>query len=67
MGMSSWVHLDVSLIKRETAAALLLVLDNGQEVWVPKSVVSDADDYEAGDSDCTVSVAEWFAEKNDLA
>lgn len=66
MGFSSWVHLDVERIVKETAAAFLLQLEDRQ-VWVPKSVVSDAENYEEGDEDCTVSVAEWFAEKEGLA
>lgn len=61
-----WVHLDVSLVKRETEKAFLLRLEDGSEVWVPRSQVSEPDDYEEGDEDCTVSVTEWFAEKEGL-
>jgi len=66
MGASGWVHLDVLLIVRETDKALLLRLESGEEVWVPKSQVSDPGDYAEGDENCTVSVTEWFAEKEDL-
>jgi hypothetical protein len=68
MGFSGWVHLDVALVVRETALALLRRLEeDGREVWVPKSQIDSHDDYEAGDADCTVSVCDWWAEKNGLA
>lgn len=64
--MSSYIHLDVERIARETDMALLLVID-GDELWVPKSVIADADTYGEGDEDVTVSVQMWFAEKEGLA
>lgn len=67
MGASKWVHLDVSEILRETEKAFLLKLESGLEVWVPKSQISDADIYSEGDRDATVSVSEWFAEKENLS
>lgn len=63
--MSDWVHLDVDLIKKETDKAFLLVID-GDEFWVPKSQVSDHDDYEEGDKDVTMSISQWFADKEGL-
>lgn len=67
MGASKWVHLDVDEILRETEKAFLLRLEEGQEVWVPKSQISEPGIYSEGDRDATVSVSEWFAEKEDLA
>jgi hypothetical protein len=68
MSASDYVHLDVLLIKKETDMAFLLVLeDDERELWVPKSQVSNSDDYDEGDTDCTVSVSEWFASKEGLA
>ncbi len=68
MSSSGWAHLDVLVIARETEKAFQLRLRGGAQraVWVPKSVVSDAWNYEAGDRDVTVSVQEWFAEKEGL-
>lgn len=66
MSQSGWVHLDVDEVLRETDKAFLLLID-GEEVWVPKSQVSDADKYEAGDTDVTVSVTTWLAEQKGLA
>lgn len=60
------LRLDVEKIVRETDAAFLLRLEEGDEVWVPKSQISDPDDYQQGDEDCTVSVSEWFANKEGL-
>jgi len=61
MGFSPWIHLDVAEIKRDTGKAFLLLLEDGSEHWLPRSVVSDPDDYDQGDRNCVVSVREWFA------
>lgn len=65
--MALWVHLDVEEIVRETDKALLLRLDDGEEVWIPLTQIADADDYHEGDTNCTVSVTEWIAEQKGLA
>jgi hypothetical protein len=65
MGHSSYVHLDVDKILHITDAAFLLDLD-GDKVWVPRSCIADPDDYEVGDTDLTLSIADWFAEKKGL-
>jgi hypothetical protein len=65
--VADWVHLDVDEIKAETAKAFLLRLESGEEVWIPKSQISDADDYEKGDTNAVVSVTEWIAKQNGLA
>lgn len=66
MGSSSWVHLDVAEIERETATAFYLRLEDGRMVWVPKSQVSNAEDYAKGDRNCTISVSDWIAEQKKL-
>lgn len=65
MSASNWVHLDVDRIAKETDKAFLCVID-GEEYWIPKSQVSDAEDYEAGDKDVCMSVTEWIANENGL-
>lgn len=65
MSASGYVHLFVDQILRETAKAFCVDLD-GEELWIPKSVISDADDYEVGDFDVELSIAEWFAEKEGI-
>lgn len=62
---SRWVHLDVELIVAESEKAFLLRIDN-QDHWVPKSQISDPDDYAEGDTNCTISVTEWIAEQKGL-
>jgi hypothetical protein len=61
-----WVHLDVDRIKHETDKAFLVVIDD-EEHWLPKSQISDPDDYEAGDEDCTISVTEFIANEKGLS
>jgi hypothetical protein len=44
--MSDWVHVDVVRIVRETDSAFLVEIDGMEDVWLPKSQVADAGDYE---------------------
>lgn len=62
----AWVHLDVERIKVETTKAFLVVID-GEEYWLPKSQIADADDYCDGDQDVTLSVTEFIAEEKGLS
>lgn len=64
--MSNWVHIEVAEIKRETDKAFLCVLEDGEEVWLPFSCIADAEDYSAGDQDCTMSITEWLASQKGL-
>lgn len=66
MSHSNWVHLDVEEIVQETEAAFLLRLDGGEEIWLPKSQIDDAEAYTVGDEDLTVSVTEWIAKQKGL-
>lgn len=65
MSASSWVHLDVEVIKAETDMAFLLVID-GDEYWIPKSQISDPEIYAVDDEDVTVSVTEYIANQKGL-
>lgn len=63
MTYSGYTHIEVKRIKRVTDRALLLVIEvdsEDEEVWVPKSQIADADGYQVGDSNLTVSVTEWI-------
>jgi hypothetical protein len=62
----AWVHLNVAVIRQERPKAFQVILDTGEIVWLPKSIVADAEDYQAGDRDITLSVQRWFAEKEEL-
>ncbi len=55
----------VEEILRETDAAFLFQID-GEEKWVPKSVLEGADTFDLGDEDVEVEVAVWFADKEEL-
>lgn len=65
MGASSWVHVTVEKIERETNAALLLLI-GGRRHWVPKSQIADPDTYAVGDQDVTVSLTEWIAQEKGI-
>ena len=65
MGASNFVHIDFDSIRRETEKAFLFIID-GEEVWLPKSQIADADDYNAGDEDGTVSITEYIATEKGL-
>ena len=66
MSSSRWIHLEVSEVKAETDKAFLLLTEDGEEFWCPKSQISDSDDYSVGDTDCTISISQWFAEKEGI-
>lgn len=53
-----------SEIIRETDSALLLETEEAGEVWIPKSVIHDDSEIEAGDDEGDegeVIVKKWFA------
>jgi hypothetical protein len=69
MGASNYVSLPVSCIIKETDKALCVEVIGGSEittVWLPKSQVANADEYEEGDKDCTLSITEWICEQKGL-
>ena len=64
MDEQEWRHLDVAVIRRETGAAFQVMLEDKRTIlWLPKSQVADADEYEAGMRNCTMSIPEWLWEK----
>lgn len=69
MAASSWVHLNVTLVKRATPLALLLVLEDPDQddVWIPKSQMEEPDAYAEGDTDATISVTEYIAKQKGLS
>ncbi len=65
---SDYVHLDVEEISGETDKAFYVTLeDNEWSGWVPKSQISDVDNYDKGDKNCTISVSEWWAKQVGLS
>jgi len=49
-------------VKKATANAVLFELDNGTEIWVPRSVCIDGDQADEGDTD--LIVANWWLDNN---
>lgn len=66
MSSSRYVHLDVDLILKRTDKALLLRVGD-EEHWIPLSQIADADDFEEGDENCTVSITDWIANERGLS
>jgi hypothetical protein len=65
MGASRWVHLEDCKVLRVTAKALLIEYSDS-EFWLPLSQVSEAEQYEEGDEDVTISVTEWIAQQEGI-
>jgi len=73
------VTIAVDEVKQETDLAFLFVLpcdgpesddifdDARERIWVPKSVIEDADDLSRGDVEIEVEIAEWFAIQEGLS
>lgn len=65
-GASGWLHLDVDRIVRETEAAFLVDIKDGEQTWLPKSQVKNPGDYNQGDTNVTISITEWIARQKNL-
>lgn len=65
MAAGNYHHLDVQEVLRETEKAFLLLID-GEEHWVPRSCVANADNYSQGDENCTMSVADYICRQKGL-
>lgn len=51
---------------RESPLALLVRLDDGREVWIPKSQISDNSEVFCEGQRGELVVSRWFAEKEDI-
>ncbi len=56
---------DVECI-RETDDAILVQLHDGEEKWIPKSVLHDDSEVTEKGDEGTLVVHQWFADKEDL-
>ena len=66
MSASGYVHIEVKEILRETDKAFQIKMEDDSEYWIPKSHVSDSDNYSAGDMDCSMSITEWMAKEKGI-
>lgn len=53
-----------SSVLRTTNKAVLIRLDDMNEVWIPRSVCVDGDDLDEDDTD--ISVQSWWAEQEGI-
>lgn len=65
MSGDDYYELTGSKVIRTTPRAVLLRLDDMNEVWVPRSVCQFGDSLD--EDDTNVSVQSWWAEREDLA
>lgn len=65
MGASNWVFLEGCRVVRLTNRAALIE-HNDEEIWIPLSVIDDPERLEVGDTDLTIGVKEWFADKEGI-
>ncbi len=65
MSASNWVHLEDCEVLKETEKAILIRYDD-EEIWLPRSQVSEGDKYTAGDKGVTVSISEYIAREKGI-
>jgi hypothetical protein len=66
MGASGFIHLEVQAVRQAREKAIQVILADGSIHWLPRSVISEGDKYDGGDRDVTISVQEWFCEKEGI-
>ena len=67
MGASKYVTIKVTKITAETPKAFLVELEDpgegDEEIWLPKTQIANAEDYEEGDIDLDLSITQWIADQ----
>ena len=53
------------MVLRDSGKALLCKLEDGAELWVPRSVIDDSSEALEDGDDGTLVVQTWFARKTD--
>lgn len=64
--MSEKVEFHDVEVKHETDKALLVDIE-GEEVWIPKSVIDDDSEVYKSGTEGTLIIPEWFSKKNGLS
>lgn len=64
--MSDWVELDVLSVEGETEKAFYVVAEGGEEFWLPKSQIDDAEGYAKGDENVSMRITRWIAGEKGL-
>jgi len=57
---------DNTSVKMETDKAILVLFEDGQEKWIPKSVIHDDSEVYKSGTTGTLIVKRWFAENEEL-
>lgn len=65
MGASGWTHFDADRVAQVTEKAVC-VIRSGVSLWIPKSVLDGPERFKVGVTEISVSVRDWWAEKNQI-
>lgn len=60
-----YVEIYVDEILRETESAYLCRIE-GEDIWLPKSQIKDADNYCDGECEIDMEITRWIAEQKGL-
>ena len=63
--MPDYIEIEFDRILHETDKALLVMLEDGEQCWIPISQIAgpDRNYYKVGDKDGSMCVSEWFAKQ----
>lgn len=60
------VSISVKSVQRETPKALLVALENGQEIWMPKSQIMSGSEVSSEGDSGEMKISEWIAGEKGL-
>ena len=60
------VELVVTSVERESPKALCVILETGQEIWMPKSQIRDGSEVKVQGDKGVMLVSEWIAKEKGL-
>lgn len=60
-----WVSFEDVEVKKETDKAILCDIE-GEEIWIPKSQISDDSEVYEEDTSGTLIISRWLAKEKDL-
>lgn len=64
---SNWIHLEECDVLAESDKAILVACELFEEdLWIPRSQISEGEKYHKDDTDVTISVTEWWVKKNKI-
>jgi len=66
VGTTNWVNVEVESIVAATEKAIYVRTPDGEEVWLPRSQLSEGEKYQKGWTELTLSVTEFIAREKGL-